>query len=348
MLKYNGKKTIVTFGELLLRLAAPGHQKILQSKEFVATFCGAEANVAVSLANWGEKVKFVSAFPNNDIGKSALCDLRYFGVNVSSIALKGKRLGTYYLENGVSQRPSKVIYDREFSSFSLSQMADYDWNDIFSDACWFHFSGINPALSAEMETICLCACKEAKKRGVIVSCDLNYRSALWSKEQACKSMATLMPYVNVCIGNEEDAEKVLGIEVDGIDVEGGKLEQSLYESIAREITRRFNCEYVAFTLRTSLSASDNKWAAILYDSFKDESYMSKEYLIHIVDRVGGGDSFSAGLIYSLINHETNQDSIEFAVAASCLKHTIEGDYNRVSLDEIVNLLKTNGNGRVIR
>lgn len=348
MLKFNGKDTIVTFGELLLRFATPGYQKLFQNKEFTTTFCGAEANVAVSLANWGEKVKFVSTFPNNDIGKSAICDLRYFGVNTSNIVLRGKRLGTYYLENGASQRPSKVIYDREYSSFSFSKMVDYDWDDIFSDACWFHFSGINPALSPEMESICLCACREAKRRGIIVSCDLNYRSTLWSEEQACKSMSALMPFVNVCIGNEEDAMKVLGIKAEGIDVEMGKLEPSTYESIAWEIAQKFDCEYIAFTLRTSLSASDNKWAAILYDSLEDTSYISKEYLIHIVDRLGGGDSFSAGLIYSLLKNMTNQDSVEFAVASSCLKHTIEGDYNRVSLSEVFDLIKTSGNGRVIR
>lgn len=349
MLKFNGNKTIVTFGELLLRLSAPGYQRLFQTNEFVSSFCGAEANVAVALSNFGESVKFVSSFPNNDVGESALRELQYFGVDVSDILFSGKRMGLYYFENGASQRSSKVIYDREKSAFALSNLKDYNWDEIFSKACWFHFTGINPALSSDVNRICIQACEEAKKRGVIISCDLNYRSALWTKEEAKKHMEQLFKYVDVCIGNEEDAETVFGIKAIDTDVEKGLLNKKGYESVAKQISKKYGCSYVALTLRTSLSATSNKWAGILYDAKCDKSYFSDEYLIHfIVDRVGSGDSFAAGIIYSLLNNYENQKAVDFSVAASCLKHSIEGDFNRISIEEVFKLIKTKGSGRILR
>lgn len=339
---------VLTFGEILLRLAAPGYTKLFQKDCLEATFCGGEANVAVSLSIFGLDSAFVTKLPENDAGIAAANSMRYFGVDISNIVYGSGRMGLYYLEKGASQRPSKVTYDREYSAIALAQTNDFDWDIIFKDIDWFHWTGINPALSDNAAEICLEACKKAKEKGITVSCDLNYRKNLWSSEKAQSVMKKLMPYVDVCVANEEDADKVLGIKADDNDVESGRLNKSGYESVAKEICSIYGCKFVAVTLRESFSASINGWSAMLYDSDKSQSYFSRQYDIQIVDRVGGGDSFTAGIIYGLITGKENQEVIEFAAAASCLKHTIEGDYNRTTVADVENLLKNGGNGRVQR
>lgn len=338
---------VLSFGELLLRLSSPGYTKLFQKDSLDATFCGGEANVAVSLANYGIDSEFLTVVPDNDIGRAALNSLRYFGVNVDKSVYKGGRMGLYYLEKGASQRPSKVIYDRAFSSISMSLPADYDWDKLFEGVDWFHWTGINPALSDWMIIICEEACQKAKEKGITISCDLNYRKKLWSTKTAQEVMTRLVQYVDVCIGNEEDAEMGLGIKAPDNNVESGHLNKAGYEYVACEICRRFNCKKVAFTLRESINASRNGWSGMIYDAIGKAEY-SAHYDIDIVDRVGGGDSFTGALIYSLISGKNDKDSIEFAVAASCLKHSIEGDYNRVSIADIENLIKNGGNGRVQR
>lgn len=337
---------IVTFGEIMLRLKPEGYLRFFQNDKMEATFGGGEANVAVSLANFGMDTAFVTKLPDHDIGESAVRSLAYFGVDTSKISRGGDRVGIYYLETGASQRPSKVIYDRAGSSIASAGKGDFDWEDIFNGAEWFHFTGITPALGENVAELCEEACAEAKKQGLTVSCDLNFRKKLWSSEEACRVMGTLMRYVDVCIANEEDAEKVFGIKAEGTDVTGGKLNHDGYVSVARQLKERFGFKYVAVTLRTSISASDNKWAAIL--SAENDTYFSKQYDVRIVDRVGGGDSFGAGLIYGLYSGMKDKDALEFAVAASCLKHSIEGDFNRVSVDEVKTLAEGDGSGRVQR
>jgi len=337
---------VVTFGEIMLRLAPNGYYRLFQNNQLQATFGGAEANVAVSLANYGVDTEFVTKVPDNAIGRSAVCELRKFGVDTSGIVYGGNRLGIYFLEKGASQRGSVCIYDRSHSSIQEADSGDFNWDDIFEGAEWFHFSGITPALGPELVKACLEACKEAKKLGVTVSCDLNYRSKLWSREDARAAMSELCRYVDVCIANEEDAKDVFGIVAEDTDIEGGKLNVDGYKSVAKQLKDKFDFKYVAFTLRTSISASDNDWAAMLYDG--TEFCLSRKYSLRIVDRVGGGDSFSAGLIYSLIKEKDSQFAIEFATAASALKHSIEGDFNRVSLDEVEKLVGGNGSGRVQR
>lgn len=339
---------ILSFGEILLRLASPGYTKLFQRDSLEATFCGGEANVAVSLAILGQKSSFITKVPNNDIGRAAISSMRYFGVDTSKVIYGGRRLGTYYLEKGASQRPSKVIYDRAYSSIAMAEPEEFDWESILDGVEWFHWTGINPALSENVAEICRQACVAAKKKGITVSCDLNYRGNLWGSAEAQKTMTKLMPYVDVCVANEEDADKVLGIKAAGSDVESGKLDRNGYKEVARQICDQYGCKYVAITLRESYSASRNGWSGMLYDAAKGEAYFSKTYDIQIVDRVGGGDSFTAGLIYALSMNEDNDYVINFAVAASCLKHTMEGDYNRSTVDEIEKLLFGGGNGRVQR
>lgn len=340
---------ILSFGEILLRLAAPGYTKLFQKDSLEATFCGGEANVAVSLANFGLDSAFITKLPNGPVGVAAANSLRYFGVDTSPVIFGDEgRMGLYYLEKGASQRPSKVIYDRADSAIALAKREDFDWNKIFEGVSWFHWTGINPALSDNMAEIVSDACKVAKAKGVTVSCDLNYRKNLWTSEKAKQVMTELMPYVDVCIANEEDADKVLGIKPKNNDVEAGKLNKAGYEFVAKEICARFGCKKVAITLRESYSASVNGWSGMLYDAVEGKAYYSKKYDIQIVDRVGGGDSFTAGIIYSLITCKKNEDSIEFAVAASCLKHTIEGDYNRSTVADVEALLLSGGSGRVQR
>ncbi|MCI5723510.1 MAG: sugar kinase [Erysipelotrichaceae bacterium] len=337
---------IITFGEIMLRLATHGFYRFTQATDYEATFGGCAANVAVSLANFNEDVSFVTKLPTHDIGQCAVNDLRKYGVDTTMIVRGGNRVGIYYLEKGASQRPSKVIYDRAGSSISEASPTDFDWKEIFLDADWFHFTGITPALNPQVAQITLEACKEAKKQGLQISCDLNFRKKLWTSEQANKTMSEIMPYVDVCIANEEDAEKVFNIHASKTNVLTGELNREGYIEVAKEISERFHCHTVAITLRKSISASDNKWSAMLYQG--GQAYFSKEYAIHIVDRVGGGDSFGAGLIYGLRHFEKTQEIIEFAVAASCLKHSIEGDYNRVTVDEVLTLANGDGSGRVQR
>ena len=337
---------IITFGEIMLRLATHGFYRFTQATDYEATFGGCAANVAVSLANFNEDVSFVTKLPTHDIGQCAVNDLRKYGVDTTMIVRGGNRVGIYYLENGASPRPSKGIYDRAGSSISEASPTDFDWKEIFLDADWFHFTGITPALNPQVAQITLEACKEAKKQGLQISCDLNFRKKLWTSEQANKTMSEIMPYVDVCIANEEDAEKVFNIHASKTNVLTGELNREGYIEVAKEISERFHCHTVAITLRKSISASDNKWSAMLYQG--GQAYFSKEYAIHIVDRVGGGDSFGAGLIYGLRHFEKPQEIIEFAVAASCLKHSIEGDYNRVTVDEVLTLANGDGSGRVQR
>ena len=339
---------VLSFGEILLRLASPGYTKLFQKDSLDATFCGGEANVAVSLAILGQESSFITKVPNNDVGRAAINSMRYFGVNTSKVIYGSGRLGTYYLEKGASQRPSKVIYDRAYSSIALAEPEEFDWDVILDGVEWFHWTGINPALSKNVADICRQACVIAKKKGITVSCDLNYRGNLWSSAEAQETMTKLMPYVDVCVANEEDAEKVLGIKAAGTDVENGKLDRNGYKDVALQICDKYGCKYVAITLRQSYSASRNGWSGMLYDATKGETWFSKTYDIQVVDRVGGGDSFTAGLIYALSNGLENEYAINFAVAASCLKHTMEGDYNRSTVLDIEKLISSGGNGRVQR
>ena len=339
---------VITFGEILLRLAAPGYTKLFQKDCLESTFCGGEANVAVSLSIFGLDSAFVTKLPENDVGIAAVNSMRYFGVDTSDVVYGKGRMGLYYLEKGASQRPSKVIYDREYSAIALAKRSDFDWGKIFDGADWFHWTGINPALSNELAIICEDACKTAKAKGLTVSCDLNYRGKLWTPEKAQQIMKPLMKYVDVCICNEEDAEKVLGIKAPNTNVESGELSKAGYVHTAEMIYSYYGCKFVATTLRRSYSASRNGWSAMLYDAEALESYFSTEYDIQIVDRVGGGDSFAAGLIYAMSQKMGCQDAIDFATAASCLKHTIEGDYNRSTVAEVKALIKSGGNGRVLR
>ncbi len=337
---------IVCFGELMLRLNPEGYLRFEQADKFMATFGGGEANVAVSLANFGMDASFCSKLPTHAIGNMAVRALRAEGVAMADIVRGGERVGIYYIEKGASQRPSKVIYDRKYSAIGMASREDFDWDKILTDTVWFHFTGITPALGDNVAEICLDAVKACREKGIKISCDLNFRKNLWTSEKAGKVMGELMQYVNVCIANEEDADKVFGIKPDHNDVDSGKLNREGYIDVAKKLSERFGCEKVAITLRESISANDNNWAAMLYDG--EKAYFSKKYAVHIVDRVGGGDSFGAGLIYSLLSGYDMQDTIEFAVAASCLKHSIEYDFNRVSVDEVKALVKGGGSGRVQR
>lgn len=340
------KGKVITFGEIMLRLAPHGYYRFEQSNDFDATYGGGEANVSVSLANYGITTQFVTKVPEHEIGQCAVNALRRYGVDISHIARGGNRLGIYYLEKGASQRPSKVIYDRTGSAFATASHNDFDWKKIFDGACWFHFTGITPALGGELPSICLEACKTAKEMGITVSCDLNYRKKLWSKEEAGRVMGELCRYVDICIANEEDACDVFGIRAEKTDVTKGEVDISGYQNVARHLLERFEFKKVAITLRESVSANDNGWSALLYDG--SEFYLSRKYNIHIVDRVGGGDSFGGGLIYACMNGYDGQKTVEFAAAASCLKHSIEGDFNMVSVAEVERLMQGDASGRVQR
>lgn len=339
-------KKVITFGEIMLRLAPEGYYRFIQAESYGATYGGGEANVAVSLANYGLDVSFVTKLPKHDIGQAGVNALRRYGVDTSKITRGGDRVGIYFLEKGASQRPSKVVYDRAGSAIATAATADFNWDKIFEGVDWFHFTGITPALGANVAEITLEACKAAKEKGITVSCDLNYRNKLWSKEEAGKVMGELCQYVDVCIANEEDASDVFGMKAADTDVTTGKVNHDGYKDVAKQLADRFGFKKVAITLRESLSANDNNWAAMLYDG--SEFYFSKKYLMHIVDRVGGGDSFGGGLIYSCLNDFSPQETIEFAVAASCLKHSIEGDFNQISVDEVRKLAGGDGSGRVQR
>ncbi len=337
---------VVCFGEIMMRLNPEGYLRIPQADKFMASYAGGEANVAVSLANYGEEAVFVSKVPGHSLGQSAVNALRRFGVDTSKMVRGGERLGLYFVEKGASQRSSKVIYDRRHSAIAEAQPEDFDWDKILEGCSWFHFTGITPALGERLADICGEACQKAKDRGITVSCDLNYRKNLWDRETAGRVMAKLMKYVDVCIANEEDAQDVFGISADNTDIDGGRLNAAGYESVAEQLMERFNFCRVAITLRGSITASDNNWSAMLYDGAK--SYSAKNYPIHIVDRVGGGDSFGGALIYGMLEGFSMQDTIDFAVAASCLKHTIEYDFNMVSKEEVFALMRGSGSGRVQR
>lgn len=339
-------KKIVTFGELMLRLAPFNYDRFVQTDKFQATFGGAEANVAVSLANYGDDAVYVTKLPSHEIGQMAVNSLRRFGVDTSQIVRGGDRVGIYYCEKGASQRPGKVIYDRAGAAIAKAGANDFNWDIIFTGACWFHVTGITPALSENLAGITIEACKKAKEAGLTVSTDLNYRKKLWTREQAGEVMNELCKYVDYCIANEEDAKDVFGIEAPDTDIETGRLNREGYISVARQLTERFGFKGVAITLRESFSANDNDWSAMLYTG--EKACFSKKYSMHIVDRVGGGDSFGAGLIHSLANGKDAQYALEFAVAASCLKHSVEGDYNMVSEAEVESLMKGSGSGRVQR
>lgn len=337
---------VVTFGELMLRLAPENYLRFVQSDKLEATFGGAEANVAVSLANYGMDCAFVTRLPSHEIGQAAVNSLRKFGVDTTKIVRGGDRVGIYYCEKGASQRPSKVIYDRAGSAIATAAETDFDWDKIFEGVKWFHFTGITPALSDACAKITLEACKKAKEKGITISCDLNFRKKLWSKEKASEVMSKVCLYVDYCIANEEDAKDVFGIEAADTDIDSGKLNREGYISVAKQLTEKFNFKGVAITLRESISANDNNWSAMLYTEGK--AVFSKKYAMHIVDRVGGGDSFGGGLIYSLMSGKSSEETIEFAVASSCLKHSVEGDYNMVSVAEVETLANGNASGRVQR
>ena len=338
----------VTFGEIMLRLKTPGHDRFFQSPIFEATFGGGEANVAVALANYGLDARFVTALPDNDIGESAIREVRGFGVDTSQIRRSGDRVGIYYLETGANQRASKVVYDRAASSICECGPGDFDWDEVFKDAKWFHITGITPALSQSAADLSLESVKAAKERGVTVSCDFNFRGKLWKYgKSAPEVMNELVKYVDVGIANEEDCQKSLGISA-GVHVESGELEISKYQALSSKVLEVFpNMSTIAITLRESRSADINGWSACMRD--KSGFYHSRKYeMTDIVDRVGGGDSFASALIYGLNAYEDRNDSLNFAVAASCLKHSISGDFNRVTVAEAEKLMGGDASGRVQR
>ena len=339
---------IITFGELMLRLQPYNYERFVQCDHVQFTFGGGEANVAVSLANYGMDAAYVTKLPNHSIGQAAVNSLRRYGVDTSLITRGGDRVGIYFNEKGASQRGSVCIYDRAHSAIQEASSADFDWDKIFESADWFHFTGITPALGQNLVEICLEACKAAKARGIKISCDRNYRGKLWTHAQAREAMTKLCQYVDVCISNEEDAKDVFGIEAEATDIYAGELNREGYKSVAKQLADKFSFEKVAITLRESHSAFDNGWSAMLYDVASNEYCFSKKYELHIIDRVGGGDSFGGGLIYSLLTGKTTQQAVEFAVAASALKHSVEGDYNLVTVAEVEKLAGGDGSGRIQR
>jgi 2-dehydro-3-deoxygluconokinase len=332
----------------MLRLAPPGLERFLQTSQFVATWGGGEANVAVGLAGLGLPAAYVTALPNNQIADACVAELRRFGVDTSKIVRGKGRLGIYYLEAGANQRPSKVIYDRENSAIALAKPGDIDWDSVFEGAGWFHVTGITPAISASAADLALESAKKARSKGLTVSCDLNYRKNLWKwGKPAAEVMRELVKSVDVAIANEEDVQMALGIQAE-VDVHSGELDRAQYEKLTNVVLKKFpDMQAIAITLRESKSASHNGWSACLND--RKEFLVSRHYdITHIVDRVGGGDSFAAGLIYGYLMLPTHQDALEFAVASSCLKHSIPGDFNRVTVEEVKSLLKGGGSGRVQR
>ncbi|MDR1970457.1 MAG: sugar kinase [Treponema sp.] len=339
-------KRIVTFGEIMMRLNPEGYLRFTQAGKWELSYAGGEANVAASLAQFGLDAAFVTKLPRHEIGQSALNECRRYGVDTSLILRGGERLGLYFVEKGASQRASKVIYDRSGSAIALAKPEEFDWNKIFAGADWFHFTGITPALSDNCAAATMEALRTARSLGITVSCDLNFRKKLWTSEKAGRVMGALMPFVDICIANEEDAADVFGIRAEGADVKGGDVRGETYISVAKQLCDRFNFKKAAITLRGSLSASDNNWSAMLYQG--GEAFFAPNYRVHIVDRVGGGDSFGAALIYSQLSGWDNQRSINFAAAASCLKHSIEHDFNLISLDEAEALAAGNASGRVQR
>lgn len=339
---------VVSFGEIMLRLSPDGYYKLFQKPELNTSFCGAEANVAVALSNFGDEAEFVTALPDNDIGRAACRELMRYGVKTDNIVYTGDRLGIFFAEKGASQRPSKVIYDRKNSAIASADPSSFDWEKIFDGADWFHITGITPALSDSLAKISVDAVKAAKKAGLIVSCDINYRSKLWSAEKARPVMTEIMRYVDVCIGNEEDAEIVFGIKAGTTDVTKGQLDTDGYKKSLQTVAETFGCKIVAYSQRKSYSASDNGWSGIIYDDEKKQVYTSAQYDIRITDRIGGGDAFASGLIYALHNNISPENAIETAAAAGCLDQTLEGDFCLFGINDVFDLAGGNSSGRVKR
>ena len=339
-------KKVVTLGEIMLRLSTPDYKRFVQADSFDVTYGGGEANVAVALTNYGLQGMFVSKVPGNAIGQAAINHLRRFGVDTQFIARGGKRLGIYFLETGASMRASQVIYDRADAAIADAEISEFDFDKIFDGASWFHTTGIMPALSDKAAALTEAALKAAREKGITTSIDLNYRKKLWSKEKAKEVMTKLCQYVDVCIGNEEDAETTLGFKSKGTDVTKGELNLASYKDVFQQMKEKFGFKYIASTLRESHSASDNGWSALVYDG--KEFYHSKQYEVRIIDRVGSGDSFASGFIYALVSGMNLKDAAEFGVAASALKHTIPGDLNHATLSEVQGLMKGDASGRVQR
>lgn len=339
---------VVSFGEIMLRLSPDGYYKLFQKPELNTSFCGAEANVAVALSNFGDEAEFVTALPDNDIGRAACRELMRYGVKTDNIVYTGDRLGIFFAEKGASQRPSKVIYDRKNSAIASADPSSFDWEKIFDGADWFHITGITPALSASLAKISVDAVKAAKKAGLTVSCDINYRSKLWSAQKARPVMTEIMKYVDVCIGNEEDAEIVFGIKAGATDVTKGQLDTDGYKKSLQTVAETFGCKIVAYSQRKSYSASDNGWSGIIYDDEKKQVYTSAQYDIRITDRIGGGDAFASGLIYALHNNISPANAIETAAAAGCLDQTLEGDFCLFGINDVIDLAGGNSSGRVKR
>ncbi|MEX1063221.1 MAG: sugar kinase [Balneolaceae bacterium] len=344
------KKRVVTFGEIMLRLSTPGFSRFIQADRFDANYGGGEANVAVALAGFGAESYFVSRVPEHEIGQAAVNAVRRYGVNPDYILRGGDKLGVYFLETGASQRASKVIYDRMGTAVQEMRPDMLDWNSVFRDVDWFHWTGITPALGKNLQDCLKAACKAAGKAGATISCDLNYRGKLWTEKEAQEVMNPLMDYVDVCIANEEDVQKSLGFTHQGsTDIETAELDEEGYASLARSIKEKYSFETVAITLRESFSASKNGWSALLHDEADcTDPVRSSRYEIQLVDRVGGGDSFASGLIYGLLSLDDTREALEFAVAASCLKQTIPGDVNLVRKEEVFKLIESGGSGRVER
>lgn len=339
-------KKVVTLGEIMLRLSTPGFERFVQADSLDVTYGGGEANVAVAICNYGLNGTFVTKVPDNPLGQAAINHIRCYGVDTQFIARGGKRLGIYFLETGASMRASQVVYDRAGASISDVEISEFDFDKIFEGADWFHTTGITPALSDKAAALTEAALKAAKAKGITTSIDLNYRKKLWSKEKAREVMTRLCQYVDVCIGNEEDAETTLGFVSKGTDVTKGELNLDGYKDVFQQMKAKFGFKYIASTLRESHSASDNGWSALVYDG--SSFYHTRQYEVRIVDRVGSGDSFASGFIYGLVSGMPMKEAAEFGVAASALKHTIPGDLNHANLNEVKDLMKGDGSGRVQR
>ncbi|EOR94748.1 2-dehydro-3-deoxygluconate kinase [Arcticibacter svalbardensis MN12-7] len=339
-------KKVVTLGEIMMRLSTPGFERFVQADSFDVTYGGGEANVAVAISNYGLDGVFVSKVPDNALGQAAINHIRRYGVDTQYVARGGKRLGIYFLETGASARASQVVYDRADASIADAEISDFDFDKIFEGADWFHTTGITPALSDKAAALTLAALKAAKAKGITTSIDLNYRKKLWSKDKAKEVMTELCKYVDVCIGNEEDAETTLGFKSHGTDITKGELNLDGYKDVFQQMKEKFGFKYIASTLRVSHSASDNGWSALVYDG--TEFYNTKKYEVRIVDRVGSGDSFASGFIYGLVTGLPMGEAAEFGVAASALKHTIPGDLNHATLAEVSTLMKGDASGRVQR
>ena len=347
MKKLRCDKKVVLFGELMMRLSTKRHERIVQAREFDVIYSGAEANLGVAMLAFGVDSYMVSSVPDNAVGQACLNYMRQFGLNLDYVKKNGFRLGIYYVEAGAAQRPSTFLYNRKGSSITELRLGDFNWDEIFEGKHWFHFTGITPALADSVADITKEACAAAKKKGVAVSCDLNFRRKLWSPEKARQVMTDLMQYVDVLFTNEEEAETVFGIKARETDVKAGKISSHGYEDVASQLVEKFKLKYVSISLRESLSATSNGWSGMLYDGKR--YYTSRKYNIdYIVDRIGGGDAYSSGIIYGLLTEQDLQETVELAAAAGCLKHTVHGDFNLVSFDEILALMGGDGSGRIQR